>query len=227
MIHVLHCKDINFFTQVQMFINENELMKLEVIAHPSIQKGMESFINEFTAFKKIKLTIDPDVSINLIDDDEVLTYFRKRQPTYSNCKISHQAENTLDKLKNEKYIYVEDFKGDKNLATLADKAKEYGYILFANHSFCQVIPNVIIDKKRYSLLQKWGMIQHAAGYIGLDTSIFAPAAYHKRYYTKVCILKTEDYITEDLFLRFYPEENDEFMYNNVVDYIYTLSDEEN
>lgn len=227
MIHVLHCKDINFFTQVQMFINENELMKLEVIAHPSIQKDMESFINEFTAFKKIKLTIDQDVSLNLIDDNEILTYFKKRQPTYSNCKISHQAENTLDKLKNEKYIYVEDFKGDKNLATLADKAKEYGYVLFANHSFCQVIPNVIIDKKRYSLLQKWGMIQHSAGYIGLDTSLFAPAAYHKRYYTKVCILKTEDYIAEDLFLRFYPEENDEFMYNNVVDYIYTLSDEEN
>jgi hypothetical protein len=226
MIHVLHCKDINFFTQIQMFMKETELMKLEVICPPTLQKTMESFIKDFTAFKKIKLTIDPDCNQNLIDDHEILEYFCKRQPTFSLCKIAYECYPTTSKLKDKKYIYVEDYKGDKNIVTLAEKVKELGYNLYANHSFCQATPNTTIDKHPYSLIQKWGIIQHAAGYIGYETSLFAPAIYVKRNYLKVCILKNNDEIQNDMFLRFHPEENHDFMYNNVIDYIYSLSNEE-
>ena len=227
MIHSLTVKDLGFFLQMQQFISKQELSRLKVTCSQDVYGNILTICSKLSEFKNVNVIKSNTVTNNLVNDVRFVDHAMKRPLQYHNCKLCLANLDTIPSLTNKKYIYLEDYKGDNDLVKLTEFAKSQDATIYSNHSLKKSVPNTIIDKKKYDILEVIGIIKQAWGYIGYDYSNFAPIAYKYRRKINLWVLRTDTMINEEVILKFYPAENLDFMYNSITDFISTMTNEKN
>lgn len=219
MISSLSIKNLSFFIQMQQFIANEQLSRLKVTCDPSAYDDVKNICENIKAFSNVNVLVSENIQENLINETNFIKYALKRPFKFEKCQLTINSFETIPELKGKKYIYFEDFKGDQYLEQLSDFAKSQDMVLYSNHSLKRTIPNVFVDRKKYTFIEKLGIFQNCSTYIGLDKSNLAPTAFKFKKRFPICIINTNSMIKEEVLLRFYPADDLDFMYNNIKEYI--------
>jgi hypothetical protein len=219
MIHTLNVKDLQFFLQMQLYIQKQEMDNLKVYCDPKIQQDLINIKENISWFAKIMIYPELKFENNLINGKTFEEYTKKNDVFYGTC---HLTQNILPKPANVKpnnYIFVEDYKGDYNLPNLAKLSEKNNIKLLSLQSFNKTTTNTQIDKTKYNFCDKLAIIHNCAGYVGYDYSLFAPVAYRFLRKRKICILKSNkiDYIEN--IIKYHPAKDLEFLYNDLADFL--------
>jgi len=215
MIYSLTVKNLGFFLQIQQFISAKEFCHLKIVCDPTVFEDIKAICNSIKEFSNVNVLVSNDVKTNLINEKKFTDFALKTPLQDWNCKLTLNSFNTVPKLDNKKYIYLEDYRGDYDLHNFATAAQKMGLILYSTVSLKKVVPNVIIDKTKYNIIEKLGIMQNSSGYVGYDYSNYGPIAYKFRNRFFCCILRTNTMIDEELLLKYYPARDLSFLYNNL------------
>lgn len=219
MIHTLNVQDLQFFIQMQLYIQKQDIDNLKIYCNHKIAQDLINIKENIPWFSKIMIYPELKSDKNLINEKTFEEYTNKNEVFYGTCHLTQITFPKPANIKSDNYIFVEDYKGDYSLPKLATIAESNNIKLVSLQSFNKTTTNTQIDKTKYSFCDKLGIIHNCVGYIGYDYSLLATVAYRYLRKRKICIMKSEkiDYIEN--ILKYHPAKDLEFMYNNVTDFI--------
>lgn len=204
---------------MQAYCSDEEIEQAKIYCLPELENNIKSVCNTVRTLKPFQIIPKENILNNTVNGKDLLTYVQIKKIYYWKCKITLQEMPTLPKLVDKKYILVEDYIGDQNLNLLEKTAIKHDIQLFSTNSFSKQIKNTIIDKSKYSLIQKIGILQNAFGYIGYDYSLLSHLGFKFKNRLKTCIIATPEQTLSELYFKFHPTKNFDFMYNSLVDYL--------
>lgn len=204
---------------MQAYLSDAELEKTKIHCLPELENDIKSVCQTVRTLKSLTVIPKENILQNTVNGRDLLSYVLIKKIYYWKCKISLQEMPTLPKLVDKKYILVEDYIGDQNIGLLEKIAVKHNIQLFSFNSFTKQIKNTIIDKSKYSLIQKIGILQNAFGYIGYDYSLLSHLGFKFKNRLKTCIIATPEQTLSELYFKFHPTKDFAFMYNCLPDYL--------
>ncbi len=204
---------------MQQFMSKEETDKVKIKCNINVFQDLLNIKENYPWFSLISIYPTEAETQNLVNDKVLEDYCLKNHVFYINCNFKSKKFDKPERIKADKYFFVEDYKGDNFLKIFNAMCKKNNITLYSLQSFKQTIDNVQIDKTKYSFCEKIGIIQNAYGYLGTDTSVFAPIAYRYKKNCKLCILADKEKNYVDTMIRFQPCTDIDFTYNNLGEFI--------
>lgn len=219
MIHTLQIKDLQFFLQMQLYIQKQDMDNLKVYCDPKIQQDLINIKENIPWFARIMIYPELKSDKNLINGKTFEEYTNKNDVFFGTCHLTQTVLPKPATVKPHSYIFVEDYKGDYGLQKLADLCEKNSIKLLSLHSFNKTTTNTQIDKNKYSFCDKLAIIHNCVGYVGYDYSLLAPIAYRYLRKRKICILKSDKIEYIENILKYHPAKDLDFLYNTVTDFL--------
>lgn len=204
-------KDINYFLVAEAMLGDKEVSTLRVKTTKNNITDFQAIKKYYDAFNQIEIVEDQSVNTNSFNRKDIYDYYKEKKLKYLRNRISAAPEVQISIKLPPRYIYLEDYNDIYNLDYLEDYAKKHNLLYVTQKSFARRSKSLRICKMDLDIVQRINIMRKALAYIGYDYSTLANAALRHFKYEKTFILDSGKLSEMELFCRFAPTRDLEFI----------------